>query len=346
MLAMAEQERTSAERYEALIRIANSIRARKDPSELFEMLVQELASIIPFDGIAQFDEQSNKVNWHLGGGCRAKAQRVRTTIATARWRRGSTVTRKPFCSQRSTARRASRYRLRKCARPVCSRYVRFRSRRLTASWGVWFIASVARNVYSEEEVRFCRLVADQIALAMDDAMNFEASQRAQQRLELLLDLTNRAVSSLDLQEILREISAHIRRVMQCDCVGIDLPGADDGKPRIQARDYPGAPMQIEEEEETAVIKQTATLRVFQTGESRILSYDDLVLEGLDRFGARSLAQVPLKGRSGILGVLSLGACCENAFAENDLAFLRQVAQQVAIAIENARLFSEVNEPAQ
>src|ERR1051326_8506281 len=58
--------------------------------------------------------------------------------------------------------------------------------------GSLLIASLHRDAYSAEEVRFCRLVADQIALATDDAMNFRASQRAQERLELLLDLTNRS----------------------------------------------------------------------------------------------------------------------------------------------------------
>ena len=89
--------------------------------------------------------------------------------------------------------------------------------------GSLVIASVHRDAYSDEEVRFCSLVADQIALAMDDAINFQASQRAQERLELLLDLTNRVVSNLNLRDVLREISANIRRVMQCDGVGIDLP---------------------------------------------------------------------------------------------------------------------------
>ena len=67
------------------------------------------------------------------------------------------------------------------------------------------IASVHRDAYAQEEVRFCSLVADQIALAMDDAFNFQASQRAQERLELLLDLTNRVVSNLNLRDVLREI---------------------------------------------------------------------------------------------------------------------------------------------
>ena len=38
--------------------------------------------------------------------------------------------------------------------------------------GSLVIASVRRNAYSREEVRFCSLVANQIALAMDDAINF------------------------------------------------------------------------------------------------------------------------------------------------------------------------------
>src|SRR5256885_15849242 len=69
---LAESEETTAERYEALIRIANSIRSRKEPDELFGILTQELSRVIQFDGIAQFDEESNKINWHLGSGCRQR----------------------------------------------------------------------------------------------------------------------------------------------------------------------------------------------------------------------------------------------------------------------------------
>ena len=55
-------------------------------------------------------------------------------------------------------------------------------------------------------------MADQIALAMGDSISFRASQQAQERLQLLLDLTNRVVSNLNLRDVLREISANIRRV--------------------------------------------------------------------------------------------------------------------------------------
>jgi formate hydrogenlyase transcriptional activator len=82
-------------------------------------------------------------------------------------------------------------------------------------FGSLVFATQIANAYSPEEVRFLSFVAGQIALAMDHALNF-------QRLNLLLDLTNRVVSKLDLRELLREVSASIRHVMHCDCVGVAL----------------------------------------------------------------------------------------------------------------------------
>ena len=112
--------------------------------------------------------------------------------------------------------------------------------------GSLIIASVQPGAYTPEEVRFFSLVADQIALATDDAINFANSQRAQERLQLLLDLTNRVASHLNLREVLREISAQIRGVMQCDGVGIGLPSPENGRFRIYVLDFPNAPADLEE----------------------------------------------------------------------------------------------------
>src|SRR5215510_99849 len=68
-IAVAEHGQSTAERYEALIRIANSIRAQRNPRELFGMLVHELGRVIQFDAVALFDEASNKIDWRLGVTC-------------------------------------------------------------------------------------------------------------------------------------------------------------------------------------------------------------------------------------------------------------------------------------
>jgi formate hydrogenlyase transcriptional activator len=342
-VAPAEPERSTAERYESLIRISNSIRAQQDPQELFGILVHELSQVIQFDGIAQFDESSNKISWHLGGGCRKRDHGPseigrEETLASWVYRHQDTVVlgtldgETRFPASIPIMQEAGIHSV--CAFPLTTAH-----RRL----GSLVIASIHRNAYSEDEVRFCALVADQIALAIDDGINFRASQRAQERLELLLDLTNRAVSNLNLREVLREISAHIRRVMQCDGVGIDLPSPEDGKLRIYALDFPDAPVLIEEGYEPAADDKTSAVRVFRSGEAQILSHKEILEDGLDHFGIRSLAHVPLKGRSGIIGVLSLGTRRDDAFCPDDVVFLDKIAHQVAIAIENARLFGEVSD---
>jgi len=331
----------SVERYEALIRISNSIRARHEPRDLFDILVQELRQVIPFDAIAQFDESSNKVHWHLGPGCQhGECPEAETSEPLPQWvyRTQETVvlgafdgdTRFPAFTRKMRSNGLQSL----CAFPLTTAH-----RRL----GSLIIASTQPHAYSTEEVRFCSLVADQIALAMDDAINFQASQKAQERLQLLLDLTNRVVSDLNLRSVLREISAQVRRVMRCDGVGIDLPSPEDGKLRIYALDFGGETSPVKEGHEPPADEEAPAMRAFRTGEAAMQAGDELSDAAARQFGIRAVAHVPMMGHNGIVGVLSLGTRSDTAFWGDDLPFLKQVAHQVAIAIENARTFGEVSE---
>ena len=333
----------SAVRYEALIRISNSIRARKEPEELFDILVRELSRVIRFDAIAQFDESANKVNWHLGAACQHREHcpsedeteqplpqfvyRTQETVILGTSdgnRRFPSFTRKMHANGLLSV----------CAFPLTTAH-----RRL----GSLLIGSTQPNEYSHDEVRFCLLVADQIALAMDDAINFQASQKAEGRLQLLLDLTNRVVSNLNLREVLREISAQVRRVMHCDGVGIDLPSPDDGKLRIYALDFGDIGSSVEAGYEPPADDKAPAMRAFRTGQPVIQSEEELQDVLVREHGIRSVIHVPMTGHSGIVGVLSLGTRREDAFSQDDLPFLIQIAHQVAIAIENARTFGEVSD---
>jgi formate hydrogenlyase transcriptional activator len=340
---LAEAELSTAERYEALMRISNSIRARKEPQDLFDVLVHELGRVISFDAIAQFNDSANKVHWYLGPACRcanyspADAEgsdnlpywvyRTQQTVVL-----GTVDGDTRFPDFASAMRSAGLQSL--CAVPLTTAH-----RRL----GSLLIGSTQRNAYSPGEVRFCSLVADQIALATDDTINFQASQKAQERLELLLDLTSRVVSNLDLRDALREISAQVRRVMHCDGVGVDLPSPEDGKLRIYALDYSGSGTPVQEGYELPADHKIASLRAFETGEAVLQSGEEIRDEHARNAGMQSVAHVPIMGGRGIVGVLSLATWREGAFSTADLPFLTQVARQVAIAIENARAFGEVTD---
>ncbi|HYZ82959.1 MAG TPA: sigma 54-interacting transcriptional regulator, partial [Bryobacteraceae bacterium] len=198
-------------------------------------------------------------------------------------------------------------------------------------------ASHAEDAYLPDEQRFLSLVTNQIAVAIDDA-------RAQQRLRLLLGLTNQVVSKLRLPELLQEISASIRQVMQCDGVVVSLPDPEDGELRRYSMDCP------RHEEILAKPCSDREKAVFRTGQPLNLTRQELTGEEIAADSDspasgvnNSISLLPLLGRERVVGVLGLGSSRENAFTEEDLALLGQVANQIAISVENASAYGEISQ---
>jgi formate hydrogenlyase transcriptional activator len=328
-------------RYESLIRLADSIRAQPETKALFRVLVNELKPVIPFDAIAQYDESSKKVNWHLCDSCHQPSPtpsdfQVEQTLAW--W-----VFENQQAAVIADVRRETRFShttelLKKAGiQSVCALPLSTAHRRL----GSLIVASRRLDAYSEEEVRFLSLVAGQVALAMDDAINFQASRRAQERLELLLDLTNRVVSTLDLRDLLRVIAGNLRNVMHSDGVGIHLPDAEDGTLRVYALDFPGSNDVIREGLEPS--EESTLAQVFRTGEPMLAAAQELANHPVTgELGLKSACHLPLTSRNRILGVLSVASLRENAFSEDDVAFLTQFARQVAIGVDNAVAYNHIS----
>jgi formate hydrogenlyase transcriptional activator len=339
----AQFDELVTDRYESLIRLAESIRAQRDPAGLFCILVQELSQVVPFDGIAQFDEAANKIDWHFCEECKEP------TVCPGTVPKEESIAWWVYQNQRTLVIadvfKETRFSLTmQCLteaglRSVCALPLSTVHRRL----GSLAIASRMPGAYSEELVRFLSLVAGQIALATDDMINFRASERANERLQLLLDLTNRVVSNLDLRGLLREISASIRRVMQCDGVGVALPDSEDGRLRVYALDFPQNDGRIREGFEPPAAEGSPMAAVFRTGEAIVLNARELADDPVAaEKGARSACHLPLVTRNRVLGTLTLGSMREGAFSSDDIAFLGQVASQIAIAVDNALAYRQIS----
>ena len=77
--------------------------------------------------------------------------------------------------------------------------------------------------------------------AINSLARTQADKRLKQqndRLQLLLKLTNSITANLELKKVLREIAANIRQLMRCDATNISLPGPEPGSFRIFALDFP------------------------------------------------------------------------------------------------------------
>jgi formate hydrogenlyase transcriptional activator len=340
MLAMAEglEEARSTQsltsRYESLIRLAEAIRSHRDEKDLFQLLVDELRQVVPFDVMAQCDHDGNKVHWHFSEAYDSE-KRVSDIPKeeTVPW--WVDRTQQPLVLQvtdeetrfPATIEALNKLGLRSlCALPLSTAHSRL---------GSLVFASQIADAYSPEEVRFLSLVAGQIALAMDDALNF-------QRLKFLLDLTNRVVSKLDLRELLREVSAGIRGVMECDGVGVTLSDPETGRLRLYAFDRPCAESVVHEGDIVSEEESGTLVKAFRTSQPvYVAEVDSSADPQASAEGVKSMYHLPLISRERVLGVLSLVSSEANAFAERDAAFLAQVANQIALAVENAMAYGEI-----
>src|SRR4029077_10583226 len=174
------------------------------------------------------------------------------------------------------------------------------------------------------------------------ALSFEEAQRAQaelqsnnERLKLLLDMTNTLVSNLEPRDLLRTISASIRQVMRCDVVGVWLPDSEQRQLRQLAMDFPESRGFVTEDSRQPV-EGSVIGTVFKTGKPVIL---DVIAEQVAPEEAREARAeaiesgypLPLISGGRTRGVLTLASRVENSVGAEDIDFLLQAAGQVAIA---------------
>src|SRR5580658_4150271 len=340
---------TSTQRYEALLRAANAIGTCGDCDTAADVLLKTLLEVVPFDylQLVAFEGDTQTVAWHLlySNGRRHDAPETNvvledTPIACVHESQQALVT----TDWRAEARFAKHGEFLNglgiastCALPLA---------RGTRRLGALSFGSTHPHSYPEEEVRFLCLVADQVALAIDAAVNFYLSRQAQDRLKLILDLTNQVVSNLNFQELLRTISASVRRVMQCDAAAIMLPEPDGAHLRVHALDFPDS-RGFFTKQALIPLEDTMPGETFRTGKPWILNRLDPADVSPEMYakaageGMHSLCDVALMSRDRVLGLLDLASREENAFDREATTFLAQVAQQVAIGVENALAYGEI-----
>src|SRR5579862_2606493 len=344
-------ESSHATRYEALFRVSEAINAYRDPKELFHALADELSKVVRFDGlgVVKYDEAGKRTKWHLAQRCRcpeassADIPPEEEMILWVHQNRESIVISSVDDEIRFPP---AMDQLRKCRiQSGCVLPLATAHRRL----GCLIIVSEQTNAYSDEEVSFLSLVANQVAVAMDDALNFEAShlanaqlEREKGRLKLLLDLSNNIASNLDLRGLLRAISANVRQVMHCDVVGVGLPDPETKQLRLHALDYL-ASAGITKEEGAVLEEGSLFHKVLESREPLMVNSSELAQRDRPALPEefQTIVALPLISRNRTLGCLGLARLREEPFSRADIDFLRQLSTQVAIAVDNALAYGQI-----
>jgi len=223
--------------------------------------------------------------------------------------------------------------------------------------GVLCFFSQRTGTYADADVVFAQRVAAQIALAIDNALNFAHAERhhrdltdQRDRWRALLEVNNALVTTRDLPQLVERIAATLGSVVPYDHIVLTLyDDASDElhvaavipevRPEQRAAFAHVAHIPLEGSAPGLAFRSKQPLLLEEFDPARFPSSFSQAVHG---FGVRSACFVPLLTVHRTLGVLIACAQEKGRFIGRDLDLLVQIGAQVAIAIENAQAFHEIS----
>lgn len=198
--------------------------------------------------------------------------------------------------------------------------------------------------FDELSVTTAQTLAEQVAIALQNARLYDEAQRRVEELTALRNIDIALTSTLSLDEVLERIHQQISAVIPtvtfyvgiCDDKQeeLDIPVVVD-----QGRRLAPITLEIDEGEGFAgwVVTHGKPLWIEDWEEER----DTLPVEGIPRgTPTRSLMVLPLVSKGKTVGVISAQSYEPHAFDEHHRRLFSAAAGQVAIAVENAKLFEQ------
>jgi len=198
--------------------------------------------------------------------------------------------------------------------------------------------------FAAEEVALAQTIANQVSIAIENARLFEAEQRRRQEAETLREISRAVCSTLELDEVLSLVLRQAKRVLAYDTASILL--FSDGQPSMVAV----AGYEDEELVKTEVpvrLGDSPILQAMARDHSPVIIADVredkrwIWIPGAEH--VRAWIGVPLLVRGEMIGALMIDSRQPGSYTEADAAIAQALANQVAVVIENARLFTSLTQ---
>ncbi len=198
------------------------------------------------------------------------------------------------------------------------------------------------NPFTDSDRKLLEMFAVSAGIAIENARLHRQTQQRLGEVSMLNTIANQLASSLELEEILGAIVAHLQSLFKCRAVSIHLLNADKNFLELMA----SAGLAPERPFKGILIGRGIAGRVAQNGALHyVRRVEDAPADARLNPATQSLLTLPLASREQILGTLSLDSAQTNAFTEEDQHLLTIVAAQIGAAVENAQLYADLKERA-
>ncbi|QMI06328.1 formate hydrogenlyase transcriptional activator FlhA [Citrobacter sp. RHB25-C09] len=193
------------------------------------------------------------------------------------------------------------------------------------------------------------VVAEQIQIRVANNVDYDLLCRERDNFGILVAITNAVLSHLDMDELVSEVAKEIHHYFNIDDISIVLRSSRKNKLSIYSTHYLDENHPAHEQSEVDEAG-TLTERVFKSKEMLLINlHEQDALAPYERklfetWGnqIQTLCLLPLMSGDTMLGVLKLAQCEEKVFTTANLKLLRQIAERVAIAVDNALAYQEIH----
>ncbi|MGD2178814.1 MAG: GAF domain-containing protein, partial [Anaerolineae bacterium] len=227
--------------------------------------------------------------------------------------------------------------------------------------GVLDVQSPHLGAFTDDDRIALETLADQIAVALENARLYEALQdeltqrrkaedclrRNVQRLETLHDIDQAILGAKSMEEVAEAALRHLQRLVPCQRASIDLFDFEAGEvivfAAIQTAGAGQAPVGAsfpltKSEHLQDLLERNQYVYV---GDVRRLPQSSPLVRSVRDGGPQSFVAAPIRSRGELIGMLGLGADRVDGFEPEHGPIVAEVADSVAVAMQEARLLDSV-----
>jgi GAF domain-containing protein/DNA-binding response OmpR family regulator len=212
------------------------------------------------------------------------------------------------------------------------------------SIGALWISSRNSHQYSVRELRIYQSFGEQASLSMEASFLLRQTERRARQLQLSAEISNNTGKLLDLNQLLPEVVDLIKSSFGYDHVQVFLMDQEDQYAVVRASTGEAGQKLLAINHKLAKGSESVIGTVTATGKPTIAldTADATVVHKPNPYLplTRSEMALPLVIKDQVIGALDVQSNQPNFFTTDDVAALTTLAGQIAIAIENARLYQD------
>jgi len=210
-----------------------------------------------------------------------------------------------------------------------------------------FVTAGSEDTFSPNEIELGRTIANQAAIALENARLYQSTRQTAERFAILNRSSAQISATLDAEQIYASVHRAAEQVMPVESFVITVLNEETNE--IQGVYVVDKGVRLP----PTIVPWEGSLsgQIIQTGQPIITHLEEEASRaGGISYGEEtspvSILAVPMTLGNKVIGMLSAQSYLPDVYSEEDLQILGTLANQLAVAIQNARLFAETQRLAQ